>query len=151
MGEGGGGLADPCKACVPPPSNIWCNSLAHLKWTKLTKFIKARSRGLVFKAEDSWLRGPGINPPLWRPFFKHHSFGSKLGTWNWHCCMCCNPPNGRVDFEEWSAYKILLHGTEWIVSLSADWDIKFQFETPRAGFPNLWYAKRLQKTPESQK
>jgi hypothetical protein len=27
-----------------------------------------------------------------------------------------------VDFEEWSAYKIQLHGTEWIVSLSADWD-----------------------------
>jgi hypothetical protein len=27
-----------------------------------------------------------------------------------------------VDFEEWSAYKIQLHGIEWIVSLSADWD-----------------------------
>ncbi len=40
----------------------------------------------------------------------------------WHCCMCCNPTNGRVDFEEWSAYKIQLHGTEWIESLSADKD-----------------------------
>jgi hypothetical protein len=53
--------------------------------------------------------------------------GSKLGTklWKtltWHCCMCCNPANGRVDFEEWSAYKIQLHGIEWIVSLSTDWD-----------------------------
>jgi hypothetical protein len=36
--------------------------------------------------------------------------------------MCCNPANGRVDFEEWSAYKIQLNGIEWIVSLSADWD-----------------------------
>ncbi len=36
--------------------------------------------------------------------------------------MCCNPANGRVDFVEWSAYKIQLHGIEWIVSLSADWD-----------------------------
>jgi hypothetical protein len=24
--------------------------------------------------------GPGFKPPIWRPFFKHHSFGSKLGT-----------------------------------------------------------------------
>jgi hypothetical protein len=60
----------------------------------------------VVKAEDSWPRGPGFKPPLWRPFFRHHSFWS----------------NGRVDFEEWSAYKIQLHGIEWIVSLSADWD-----------------------------
>jgi hypothetical protein len=22
----------------------------------------------------------GSKPPLWRPFFRHHSFGSKLGT-----------------------------------------------------------------------
>ena len=41
---------------------------------------KASSRGLVVKAEDSRPRGPGFNPPLWRPFFRHHSFGSKLGT-----------------------------------------------------------------------
>jgi hypothetical protein len=36
-----------------------------------------------------------------------HSLGKTL---NWHCCMCCYPANGRVDFEEWSAYKIQLHG-----------------------------------------
>jgi hypothetical protein len=36
--------------------------------------------------------------------------------------MCCNPANGRVGFEECLAYKIQLHGTEWIVSLSANWD-----------------------------
>ena len=72
--------------------------------------------------------GPGLKPPIWRPFFRHHSFGSKLGNKNWgktltwHCCKCCNPGNGRVDFEEWLAYKIQLHGIEWIVSLWADWD-----------------------------
>ncbi len=38
--------------------------------------------------------------------------------------MCCNPANGRVDFEEWLAYKIQLHGIEWIVSLSANRDKK---------------------------
>jgi hypothetical protein len=53
----------------------------------------------------------GSKPPLWRHFFRHYSFGSKLGTkklWNtltWHCCMCCNPANGRVGLEDWSAYK----------------------------------------------
>jgi hypothetical protein len=40
---------------------------------------KASSRGLVVKAEDSRPRGPGFKPPLRRPFFRHHSFGSKLG------------------------------------------------------------------------
>ncbi len=40
----------------------------------------ASSCGLVVKAEDSWPRGLGFKPPLWRPFFRHHSFGSKLGT-----------------------------------------------------------------------
>jgi hypothetical protein len=34
----------------------------------------------VVKAEDSRLRVPGFKPPLWRPFFRHHSFGSKLET-----------------------------------------------------------------------
>ena len=42
--------------------------------------FKASSRGLVVKVEDSRPRDPGFNPPLWRPFFRHHSFGSKLGT-----------------------------------------------------------------------
>ncbi len=26
-------------------------------------------------------------------------------TLTWHCCMCCNPANGRVEFEELLAYK----------------------------------------------
>jgi hypothetical protein len=35
-----------------------------------------------WKAGDSWLRGRGFKPPLRRPFFRHHSFGSK--TWSKH-------------------------------------------------------------------
>ncbi len=72
----------------------------------------ASSRGLVVKAEYSWPRGSMdqcLEQKLWK-------------TLTWHCCMCCNPANGRVEFEEWSAYKIQLHGIEWIVSLLADWD-----------------------------
>ena len=59
------------------------------------------SRGLVVKAEDSWLRGRGFKPPLRRPFFRHHSFGAKIG-WKltWHCCICCNPAKGRVEFQD---------------------------------------------------
>ncbi len=26
-----------------------------------------------------------------------------------HCCICCNPADGRVDFDKWLAYKIQLH------------------------------------------
>ena len=57
----------------------------------------------MVKAEDSWLRGCEFKPPLRRPFFRHHSFGSKPGAkieWKltWHCCICCNPAKGRVEF-----------------------------------------------------
>jgi len=34
----------------------------------------------VVKAEVSRPRGPRFKSPLWRPFFRHHSFGSKLRT-----------------------------------------------------------------------
>jgi hypothetical protein len=96
------------------------------------------SAGLVVKAEDSWPRGPGFKPPLWRPFFRHHSFGSKLGTkfvktLTWHCGIRCNLANGRVDFEE------------WIVSLSADWD-----QSPKFFFNNncfvLIFSQKLTYT-----
>jgi hypothetical protein len=33
-------------------------------------------------------------------------------TLTWHCCMCCNPENGGLDFKEWLAYEIQLHGTK---------------------------------------
>ena len=60
----------------------------------------------IFQAPLIWIKA--WNKTLWK-------------TLTWHCCICCNPANGRVDFEEWLAYKIQLHGTEWIVSLSPDW------------------------------
>jgi hypothetical protein len=41
---------------------------------------KASNHGLVVKAEDSWPRDPGFKPPLGRPFFRYHLFGSKLKT-----------------------------------------------------------------------
>ncbi len=44
------------------------------------------------------------NAHLHRPFFMNHSFGPK--TWEqklceltWHCCICCNSTNGRVEYE----------------------------------------------------
>ena len=61
----------------------------------------ARSRGLVVRQRAHDLEVVGLNPPLRRLFFMHHSLGSKHGSKNlmtWHCCMCCNPANGRVDF-----------------------------------------------------
>ena len=40
------------------------------------------------------------------PFIWIKAWNKNCGkTLTWHCCMCCNPTNGRVDFEEWSAYK----------------------------------------------
>ena len=31
----------------------------------------------------------------------------------WHCCMCCNPANGRVDIEERLTYETQLERLEW--------------------------------------
>jgi hypothetical protein len=28
-------------------------------------------------------------------------------TLTWHCCICCNPANGRVDFEESYVIKVI--------------------------------------------
>ena len=33
-----------------------------------------------------------------------------LKALNWHCSVCCNLANGRVDIEERLAYKTKLHG-----------------------------------------
>jgi hypothetical protein len=52
----------------------------HSNWMITLSVILASSHGLVVKEDNSWPRGPGFKPPLWRPFFRHHSFGSKLGT-----------------------------------------------------------------------
>jgi len=54
-----------------------------IKWGLMLSLTWACSRGLVVKAEDSWLRSRGFKPPLWRPFYMHHSFGLKHGSKNW--------------------------------------------------------------------
>ena len=102
--------------------------LRGLSYTAI-KFIFYKNTLFTFVKSKYWsVHDQKVKPPLWRPIFRHHSFGSKLGTkivektLTWHCCMCCNPANGRVDFMELSAYNIELHDTEWIVSLSANWD-----------------------------
>jgi hypothetical protein len=48
--------------------------------TTMVGLGKESSRVRVVKAEDSLPRGPGFKPPLWRPFLRHHSFGSNLVT-----------------------------------------------------------------------
>ena len=53
------------------------------------KALLNQQRGLVVKAEDS-------NPPLKRPFFRHHSFGAKIGI----VAYAVNSAKGRVDFED---------------------------------------------------
>ena len=53
----------------------------------------------------------------------YQSFGQNLWkTLTWHFCICCNPANGSVGFEEWWAYKIQLYGTQLIKCLSAERD-----------------------------
>jgi len=41
---------------------------------------RLRTAGQVVKVGDSRLRCLGFESPLRRPFFMHHSFGSKNGT-----------------------------------------------------------------------
>jgi hypothetical protein len=65
-------------------------------------------QGLVVKAEDS---NPIYGDNFSGTLHLDQSFEQNL--WKiltWHYCVCCNPANGRVDFEEWLAYKIQLHG-----------------------------------------
>ncbi len=71
----------------------------------------------------------GSSPLLWRlnsgTIHLGKSIEQKLWkalTWCWF--RCCNTANWRVNFEEWLAFKIQLHITEWIVSLSANLDQK---------------------------
>jgi hypothetical protein len=72
--------------------------------------------------ERSWVQTPNMETIFQAPFIWIKAWKKLWKTLTWHCCMCCNPANVRVDFGEWSAYKIQLHGIEWIVNLSAEWD-----------------------------
>jgi len=68
----------------------------------------------VVKAEDSLPRGPGFKPPTMQTIFQAPFICIK--AWNKNCgklkpgiVACAVIP--QVDFEEWSVYKIQLHGT----------------------------------------
>ena len=55
--------------------------------------------------------------PLQAPFFQLIHLNQNtdkilLETLTLHCCMCCNPVNGRVDIKEWLAYGTQLSGLE---------------------------------------
>ena len=70
-----------------------------------------------------WVRIPNKETIFHVPFTWIQAWKLKLDRkLTWHCCMCCNPANGRVDIVELSSYKIQLHGLEWNESSSADWD-----------------------------
>ncbi len=63
----------------------------------------------------SWVQAPTMETIFQAPFIWIKAWNKNCGkTLTWHCCICCNPANGRVDFEEWSTYEIQLHGTQWI-------------------------------------
>ncbi len=90
--------------------------------------IVASSRGLVVKAEDSWLKGRGFES--WPHCGDHISCTIHLDQsmeakieWNitWHCCICCNPAKGRVDFEDGWLIKSSFIRMKW-KSLSANQD-----------------------------
>jgi hypothetical protein len=74
-------------------------------WTIKNRIDKGSSCGLVVKAEDSQLRGRGFKPPCEDHFsctiHLDQSMEVKI-EWKltWHCCICCNPAKGRVDFED---------------------------------------------------
>ena len=88
---------------------------------KIKVFTKARRGAVVL-----WLRlktkvweDLGSNPDtaketiLYIPFIWIKAWIKYLlETLTWHCCMFCNPANGRVDIEKLLAYKIQLHGLE---------------------------------------
>ena len=94
--------------------------------------------------ERSWVQTPTMETIFQAPFIWIKAWNKNCGkTLTWHCCMCCNPANGRVDFEEWSAYKIQLHGIEWIVSLSVDKD-----QTPKKKKKKIWIWMKINKFNE---
>jgi hypothetical protein len=51
--------------------------------------------------ERSWVQTPTEETIFQAPFIWIKSLEQKL-KWKstWHCCICCNPEKGRVDFED---------------------------------------------------
>jgi len=83
--------------------------------------------------ERSWVQNPHYGDHFSGPIHLDQSLEQKLWkTITWHCCMCCNPANGRVDFVE-----LLAYGTEWIVSLSANYKQSPTTTTTKKLFTNF--------------
>ncbi len=54
----------------------------------------------------SWVQTPTDATIFQAPFIWIKAWNKNCGrALTWHCFMCCNLANGRVDFEEWLAYK----------------------------------------------
>ena len=53
--------------------------------------------------DRSWVQTPTKETIFQAPFIWIKSLKQKVSGMlrpTWHCCMCCNPANGRVDFED---------------------------------------------------
>jgi len=51
--------------------------------------------------ERSWVQTPTEETIFQAPFIWIKILKQKLsGKLTWHCCICCNPAKGRVDFED---------------------------------------------------
>jgi len=54
--------------------------------------------------ERSWVQTPTEETIFQAPLIWIKSLEQKRDNGmfqpTWHCCMCCNPANGRVDFED---------------------------------------------------
>ncbi len=71
--------------------------------------IQEETLGLVVRQKTHDQEVLGSNPPLRRPFSCTNYLGQIMETHliTWHCCMCCNPANGRVGFVD--GWQIYLH------------------------------------------
>jgi hypothetical protein len=51
--------------------------------------------------ERLWVQTPTKETIFQAPFIWIKKHGAKM-KWKltWHCCICCNPAKGRVDFED---------------------------------------------------
>ncbi len=80
----------------------------------------ARCHGLVLRQKThEWevmSSTPAVKTTFHVPFIWIKTMKAKnWGKTTWHCCMCCNPANGRVEFlDDWLLYY------KWNESLAAD-------------------------------
>ncbi len=93
------------------------------------------SRGLVVRQKTHDQEVLGSNP-RWGDHFSctiHLDQIMETNLITWHCCMCCNPANGRVDFVDgWHIY--LHHGYKLSLGVSIGLDvisIEISISTPK--------------------